>query len=78
MSRSEGPHERVVADFARELAARLRQARVANTFERLVLVAPPKFLGLLRAQLDDPTSARVVGSLDKDLAAIWTDAPGSC
>ena len=68
MSRSEGPHERVVADFARELAGKLQQARVGHTFERLVLVAPPKFLGLLRAALDGPTAALVVGSLDKDLA----------
>ena len=68
MSRSEGPRERVVAAFARELTDRLRQARVSGTYERLVLVAPPKFLGLLRASLDDPTAACVIGSLDKDLA----------
>ena len=68
MSRSEGPHERVVAAFARELSDRLRQGRVAGAYERLVLVAPPKFLGVLRSSLDDPTAACVVGSLDKDLA----------
>ncbi len=73
MSRSEGPHERVVASFARDLADRLRQGRVAGTYERLVLVAPPKFLGSLRAALDDPTAACVVGSLDKDLARSTQD-----
>lgn len=73
MSRSEGPHDRVVADFARSLAGKLKQARVAHTFERLVLVAPPRFLGLLRSALDGPTAALVVGSLDKDLAASSED-----
>ena len=68
MSRSEGPRERVVASFARELAERLRQGRVSGAYERLVLVAPPRFLGLVRSSLDDPTAACVVGSLDKDLA----------
>lgn len=69
MSRSEGPHDRAVAGFARDLAERLQRGRTQNHFERLVLVAPPKFLGLLRASLDGPTQQLVVGSLDKDLAA---------
>lgn len=68
MSRSEGPREHVVAAFAKALADKLRQGRVQNQFERLVLVAPPRFLGLLRSSLDGPTSQLVVGSLDKDLA----------
>ena len=69
MSRSEGPHERAVSDFARALASRLQHARATNQYDRLVLVAPPKFLGLLRSSLDAQTERCVVGSLDKDLAA---------
>ncbi len=68
MSRAEGPHDRAVSDFARALADRLRRARVANQYDRLVLVAPPRFLGLLRSTLDGPTTHLVVGSMDKDLA----------
>lgn len=68
MSRSEGPHDRSVSDFARGLADKLQHARVQNQFERLVLVAPPRFLGLLRSSLDGPTSQLVVGSVHKDLA----------
>ena len=74
MGGSEGPRERAVADYARAIAERLRGARIANTYDRLVLVAPPRFLGVLRAALDAPTSARVVGSLDKDLATLSEDA----
>ena len=68
MSRGESPHDRAISDFARALANKLQRARVGNQYERLVLVAPPRFLGLLRASLDGPTAQLVVGSLDKDLA----------
>lgn len=70
MSRSEGPHDRAVANFARELAHKLQHERTQNRFERIVLVAPPRFLGLLRSSLDTPTAHLVVGSLAKDLATI--------
>jgi protein required for attachment to host cells len=69
MSRSEGPHDRAISDFARALAGKLQNARTAGQYDRLVLVAPPKFLGLLRSSLDAPTEGCVVGSLNKDLAA---------
>ena len=69
MGQSEGPHDRAVADFARALADKLQSARVQNRYKRLVLVAPPRFLGLLRSSLDGPTSQLVMVSLDKDLAA---------
>ncbi|MGB5694250.1 MAG: host attachment protein [Polyangiales bacterium] len=69
MSRSESPHERAIADFARTLAHTLHDARVKNEYRHLVLIAPPRFLGLLRSSLDGPTSQLIVGSLDKDLAS---------
>jgi protein required for attachment to host cells len=68
MGQSESPHDRVVSDFSRELADKLRQARVQNQFDRLVLVAPPRFLGLLRSSLDGPTSQLIIGTIHKDLA----------
>ena len=69
MSRKEGPHDRAVSNFARALTDKLQQARMENQYERLVLVAPPRLLGLLRSSLDGPTAQLVVGSLDKDLAS---------
>jgi len=69
MSGSQGPRDRVVSDFARALAGKLQHARVENRYERLVLVAPPRFLGLLRSSLDGPTAQLVIGSVDKDLAS---------
>ena len=53
--------------FAKEIAHRLESARVAGKFERLVLMAPPAFLGILRGQLGSEVRKRVVGEVDKDL-----------
>ncbi len=51
----ECPKARLAAIFAREVAARVEHARLEGRFERLVLVAEPQFLGLLRAWLDRAT-----------------------
>ncbi len=53
--------------FACELARSLDDARHQRAFRRLVLVAPPQFLGRLRAKLSAPTAATVVGTVSKDL-----------
>lgn len=58
--------------FARELATRLEQGRVAHAFERLVLVAPPRFLGVLHATLGDAVLRRVVASSSK---AVTRESP---
>jgi protein required for attachment to host cells len=65
---AETPHEHSAEAFARELAHELNAARTENRFARLVLVAEPRFLGLLRAELDHVTASLVVGDLSKDLA----------
>ncbi|MFW6345258.1 MAG: host attachment protein [Halomonas sp.] len=59
-------HEEQV--FAKEVAERIYRARVDNTMEKLILVAPPRFLGQLREKLDGPTTKRVIHSLAKDLS----------
>lgn len=53
--------------FAREVADRLYRARVENTLDKLILVAPPRFLGQLRDKLDPPTAKLVIHTLSKDL-----------
>ncbi|MFB9868686.1 host attachment protein [Vreelandella sulfidaeris] len=54
--------------FAKEVASHLYSARVDNRLEKLIVVAPPKFLGLLRDKLDGPTQKLVIHSLSKDLS----------
>jgi protein required for attachment to host cells len=70
MEREEGATERDAADFARLVAARLERGRIESACDELVVVAEPRFLGLLRAALDKPTAALVTASVDKDLAHV--------
>lgn len=59
-------HEEQV--FAKEVAERVYRARVDNSLEKLILVAPPRFLGQLRDKLDGPTAKLVIHTLSKDLS----------
>ena len=64
------PHEARKEAFARDLADRLEAAAEARRFARLILVAPPSFLGHLRGALGDATRQRLRGSLDLDLTKV--------
>ncbi len=61
------PLEHEKAAFIREVAMVLDQAALEHRFDRLVLVAPPATLGLLRAALSPTTLQMVKGELKKDL-----------
>lgn len=66
-------HEQLALDFARRLAARIEELRVAQEVDELILVAPPRFLGQLRACLSDHAGALVTLSLSKDLSLASPD-----
>ena len=70
MSSQETAHDHVAGVFARELAEVLRVARHEQRFDRLALVAEPRFLGMLRAALDEQTAALVHATIGKDLAQV--------
>jgi protein required for attachment to host cells len=53
--------------FARSLARRLKELHNDKHFEQLILIAPPKFLGLLRRELPGPLDQLVDRCIDKDL-----------
>ena len=59
--------EHAIAHFARELAKDLARDFRKGAFTQLVLVAPPRFLGVLRGALDGPLSRVLVASVPKDL-----------
>ena len=60
------PHDKVAREFAHDLASVLNRGRVDHRYERLVLVAPPRFLGGLRQSLDDNVARLVKASFRKD------------
>jgi protein required for attachment to host cells len=53
--------------FARELEATLERGRVGNRYRDLILIAPPHFLGALKAALGEHVRTSVVAELPKDL-----------
>lgn len=60
------PKQNEADHFARELAHELEQGRNAKQFERLILVAPPAFLGLINERLDTQTAKLVNNRHEKD------------
>ena len=61
-------HEALV--FARELVDYLRAGRLGGEYERLYIVAPPAFLGMLREQYDKGIEQVLSGEIDGDLVAL--------
>ncbi len=53
--------------FAKRVGRRLDLARRSRDFDRLVLIAAPRFLGVLRRSLSGPTRAMVSHEVAKDL-----------
>jgi len=58
-------HEAVV--FAQQIARELARAREAGEYERLVVMAGPAFLGLLREAMPRAVRSTVVAEVPKDL-----------
>jgi len=61
------PHVHAEHEFIRQVAMAIKQGLNAHTFEQLVLVAPPKALGELRAEIDPQAAKMIKADLNKDL-----------
>lgn len=64
------PREVEKRRFLREMVALLDDAAKKNRFDRLVLVAPPRALGMLRAELSEYLRAQLDGEVGKDLTQV--------
>lgn len=53
--------------FAAEAADVLKRRALANDYEKLVVVAPPRALGELRKHYHKEVEDRLIGEVDKDL-----------
>jgi protein required for attachment to host cells len=62
-------HDRDEQEFLRALAARLDKAVQAKEVSRLVIVAPPRALGVLRKAYSQHVKDAIVAEVDKDLAS---------
>lgn len=66
------PRDNEKQHFLRRLAEVLDNGVKRARYDRLVIVAPPRALGQLRALLSDRVRAKVCGELDKDLIHVPT------
>jgi len=65
------PVQHEVQLFAKTVAHYLEQARIEHRYDRLCLIAAPRFLGLLRQNLSKDSRHLVFEELDKDIS--WLD-----
>jgi protein required for attachment to host cells len=61
------PHELEEARFTERVADAVNRAALEKQFDRLILAAPPRTLGILRKALSGHAAQRVIAELDKDL-----------
>ena len=60
-------HELEKERFAISIAERINKAALANQFEEIVIVAPPKILGDLRREFSKETGTKIIAEVPKDL-----------
>jgi protein required for attachment to host cells len=53
--------------FAKQIGVKLERGRVNNEYAKLILIAPPAFLGALRESLNAHVSDLVIKSMHKNL-----------
>ena len=64
------PRRVVGVEFVRSIARRIDAAAAHDAFDGLVVIAPAKTLGDLRATLSDGTRGRIRAEIDKDLVGL--------
>ncbi len=64
--------EHATERFAKRLGDYLDKARTEHRYDELVLLAPPKFLGMVRKKLGKEVRKLVADEIPKDLS--WIDA----
>lgn len=74
MSSPEAPRNHAADGFAREICQFLESSRTRGQYDRLIVVAPPDFLGRLRKAITPAANHLVVESLAKNLVGQDGDA----
>jgi protein required for attachment to host cells len=73
MEKPTNSHRLLKKQFARELARHLRSELEEQSYDRLIIVAPPVTLGDIRAELDKEVASKVLAEIDKDLTKLNPD-----
>jgi protein required for attachment to host cells len=74
MASSETGRHHEARKFARQVADYLNAGIAANSFNNIVLISSPAFLGLVRPELSEAARRAVVHELARDLTDLDADA----
>lgn len=74
LDREDSATQKDAERFAKEVAQTLSRARSKGEFDSLVVVAEPRFLGLLRAQFENPMSKMISDEIPKDFIPLEENA----
>jgi protein required for attachment to host cells len=66
---TDNPKDQLAKEFAAIVSKHLAKGLSERRFQRLCIVAPPRFLGMLRAQMTTSLKATLAGEIRKDLTA---------
>ncbi len=61
------PHKAEAAKFARQIVQQLESAHREGSYDRMILMSGPPFLGVLREAMPKPLKSSVVAEVPKDL-----------
>ncbi|MDJ0637752.1 MAG: host attachment protein [Paracoccaceae bacterium] len=64
------PKDQAAEAFAHNIVERLSKAVADGDFDRVVIIASPHMLGLLRKSMSPEVADKIMAELDKDLTAI--------
>ena len=67
MGHENDPHQQEAEIFAREICGEIEQGCRDKNLHRIYLIAPPRFLGLLRGYLNKQCAERIEEEIDKNL-----------
>ena len=67
MGHERAAHQKQVETFAHDLCGEIDKLRQNSDLWKIYLVAPPKFLGLLRSSISKQCRELLVGEVNKDL-----------
>jgi protein required for attachment to host cells len=56
--------------FAKQIGRYLEKARMDHRYDRLFLLAPPRFLGMIRKELGKEVQKLVIDEIDKDVTSL--------
>ncbi|HQT26498.1 MAG TPA: host attachment protein [Burkholderiales bacterium] len=64
------PKQNEAQQFAMKLTRELEQGRTANEFQRLIIVAPPQFMGLINGNASTVLKGLVTDHFEKDYTKV--------